>query len=124
MDCVGKSHPSLEENPSLQPVAPRYTDFIYIQVCMRVYIYAHTHTHTPVFVAMATRRYVISELSLTITKLCVYVYVYVYADHGGAARSKAWTVFSRSKAVIVDSNPTQGMDVCVCVYAVFVSSCV
>jgi hypothetical protein len=30
-----------------------------------------------------------------------------------AAPSKAWTVFSRSKAGIVDSNPTQGMDVCV-----------
>jgi hypothetical protein len=36
------------------------------------------------------------------------------------ARSKAWTVFARSNAGIVGSNPTQGMDVyvrlfCVCV---------
>jgi hypothetical protein len=30
-----------------------------------------------------------------------------------AARSKAWTVFARSNAEIVDSNPIQGMDVCV-----------
>jgi hypothetical protein len=38
-----------------------------------------------------------------------------------AARSKAWTVFARSNAGIVGSNPTQGMDVCiVCVYSLFV----
>jgi hypothetical protein len=30
--------------------------------------------------------------------------------------------FSRSKAGIVSSNPTQGMNVCVCVYSVFVLS--
>jgi hypothetical protein len=42
-----------------------------------------------------------------------------------AARSKARIVFARSNAGIVDSNPTQGMDVCVCVYSMFVlSSCV
>jgi hypothetical protein len=39
-----------------------------------------------------------------------------------AARSKAWTVFARSNAGIVDSNPTQGMVVCVCIYSVFVLS--
>jgi hypothetical protein len=32
-----------------------------------------------------------------------------------AARSETWTVFAHSNAGIVDSNPTQGMDVCVCV---------
>jgi hypothetical protein len=32
-----------------------------------------------------------------------------------AARSKAWTVFARSDAGMVGSNPTQGMDVW-CVY--------
>jgi hypothetical protein len=37
-----------------------------------------------------------------------------------AARSKAWTVFARSNAGIVGSNPTRGMDdymrlFCVCV---------
>jgi hypothetical protein len=32
-----------------------------------------------------------------------------------AARSKAWTVFARSNAGIADSNPTEGMDICVCV---------
>jgi hypothetical protein len=42
-----------------------------------------------------------------------------------AARSKAGTVFARSNAEIVCSNPTQGMDVCiVCVYSVFVLFCV
>jgi hypothetical protein len=45
-------------------------------------------------------------------------------SHSGAARSKAWTVFSRSNAGIVGSNPTQGMDVCLCVYSVSVLSCV
>jgi hypothetical protein len=39
-------------------------------------------------------------------------------------RSKAWTVFARSNVGIVDSNPTQGMDVCVCVYTVCVVLCV
>jgi hypothetical protein len=42
-----------------------------------------------------------------------------------AAGSQAWTVFVRSSNGIVGSNPTQGMDVCiVCVYSVFVWSCV
>jgi hypothetical protein len=41
-----------------------------------------------------------------------------------AARSKAWTVFVRSNTGIVGSNSTQGMDVCVYVYSVFVLSCV
>jgi hypothetical protein len=33
-----------------------------------------------------------------------------------AERSEACTVFARSEAGIVDSNPTQGMDVCVCAF--------
>jgi hypothetical protein len=41
-----------------------------------------------------------------------------------AERSEAWTVFARSNAGIVGSNPTQGMDVYVSVYYVFVLSCV
>jgi hypothetical protein len=41
-----------------------------------------------------------------------------------AAQSKAWTVFSPSNAGILGSNPTQDMDVCVCVYSVFMLSCV
>jgi hypothetical protein len=36
-------------------------------------------------------------------------------------RSKAWIVFARSKALIVGSNPTQGLDVCVCVRSVLLS---
>jgi hypothetical protein len=41
-----------------------------------------------------------------------------------ASRSEAWNVFARSNAGIVGSNPTQGMDVCVWVYFVFMLSCV
>jgi hypothetical protein len=36
--------------------------------------------------------------------------------------SKALTVFARSDAGIVGSYATQGMDVCVCVYSVFMLS--
>jgi hypothetical protein len=39
-------------------------------------------------------------------------------------RSKESIVFARSETGIVRSNPTQGMDVGVCVYSVFVLSCV
>jgi hypothetical protein len=39
-----------------------------------------------------------------------------------AARSKAWNVFARLNTGIVGSNPARGMDVCV--YSVFVLSCV
>jgi hypothetical protein len=38
----------------------------------------------------------------------------------GAARSKAWTVFARSNTEIVGSNPTQVMDVSVCLFCVCV----
>jgi hypothetical protein len=43
-----------------------------------------------------------------------------------AERAKACTVFARSEAGIVGSNPTQGMNVwCVCVrFSVFVLACV
>jgi hypothetical protein len=37
--------------------------------------------------------------------------------------SKAWTVFACSHAWIVGLNPTQGLDVCVCVYSVCVILC-
>jgi hypothetical protein len=41
-----------------------------------------------------------------------------------AARTKTWTVFSRSEPGIVVSNLTQGMDVCARVKSVFVLLCV
>jgi hypothetical protein len=41
-----------------------------------------------------------------------------------AARSKSWTVFTRSKVWIVGSNLTQGMDVCVRLFCVCVVLCV
>jgi hypothetical protein len=38
-----------------------------------------------------------------------------------AERSKAWIVVARSNDVIMGSNPTQGVDVCIaCIYSVFV----
>jgi hypothetical protein len=40
-----------------------------------------------------------------------------------ASRSKAWTIFARSNAGIVGSNPTQGMDVCVSLFCVYVVLC-
>jgi hypothetical protein len=40
------------------------------------------------------------------------------------ARYKAWAVFARSNTRIVGSNSTEGMDICVCIYSVFVLSCV
>jgi hypothetical protein len=39
-----------------------------------------------------------------------------------AERSKEWTVFARTDAVIVGSNPTQGMDVW-CVYVFILCLC-
>jgi hypothetical protein len=44
-------------------------------------------------------------------------------DHSGCA-SKAWTASIRSNTGIMDSNPTPGMDICVCVYYLFVLFCV
>jgi hypothetical protein len=41
-----------------------------------------------------------------------------------AERSKAWTVFTRADAGTVCSNPTQGMDVNICVVCVFFCVCV
>jgi hypothetical protein len=41
-----------------------------------------------------------------------------------AARSKEWTVFSRSNTGIVGSNPTRGTDVLMYVYSAFGLSCV
>jgi hypothetical protein len=35
-----------------------------------------------------------------------------------AARSKAWSVFARSNTVIVSSNPTQSIDVCLLLFCV------
>jgi hypothetical protein len=40
------------------------------------------------------------------------------------ARSKAWSVFARSNAGIVGSNPTHAMDVCLRLFCVCVVLCV
>jgi hypothetical protein len=39
-----------------------------------------------------------------------------------AAPAEVWTVFARSNAGIMGLNLTQGMDVCVCFYSLFVLS--
>jgi hypothetical protein len=56
-----------------------------------------------------------------------YFWLYFQVPVTVAEQSEAWTVFARSDAGIVGSNHTQGTDVwcvCVCVYPVFVLSCV
>jgi hypothetical protein len=56
----------------------------------------------------------------------IYIYIYIWTELiTVAARSKAWTVFARSNAGIVDSNPTQ-RHVCLCVrlFCVCVALCV
>jgi hypothetical protein len=40
------------------------------------------------------------------------------------ARAGASTIFARSNVTVVSSNPTRGMDVCVCIYSVCVVRCV
>jgi hypothetical protein len=37
-----------------------------------------------------------------------------------SARSKAWTVFVLTNAVVVSSNPSRGMDICVRLFCVYV----
>jgi hypothetical protein len=56
---------------------------------------------------------------------CIFTnyYYYYYLPVTVAAWSKAWTVFARSDAGIVDLNPTQGMDVCVRLFCVCVILC-
>jgi hypothetical protein len=40
-----------------------------------------------------------------------------------AAQSKAWTVFARTNTGTVGSNPIRNVDLCMCVYCVFVFTC-
>jgi hypothetical protein len=48
----------------------------------------------------------------------------IYLPITVAARSKTWTVFARSNADILGSNPIRGMDVCVRLFSVCVVLCV
>jgi hypothetical protein len=50
----------------------------------------------------------------TTTPQTKYIHANVTAPITVVVRPKAWNVLARSKAGIVGSNPTQGMDVCVC----------
>jgi hypothetical protein len=46
-------------------------------------------------------------------------FLYICRPITVAMRSQAWTVFSRSNTGDVNSNPTRGMNVCICVYSEF-----
>jgi hypothetical protein len=59
---------------------------------------------------------------LTINLLLLFVVIVVVWPITMAARSNAWIVFASSNAGIVGSNSTQGMEVHVRVYSVFVLS--
>jgi hypothetical protein len=55
--------------------------------------------------------------------LLIWVYHLLYGTITVVTRSKLWTVLARSNAEIVDSNPTQGMDVSVLLFCVCVVLC-
>jgi hypothetical protein len=59
-----------------------------------------------------------------VVQILIYSSRYNGAPITVAARSKVSNVFAHSNTWIVGSNSTQGMDVCVRVYFVFVLSCV
>jgi hypothetical protein len=87
----------------------------------RVPIHARTARH----LITILRRSHVSVLHYYILQItCIFVIYLCAVPITVATRFMAWTVFARSKTGIVGSNPTWGMDVCVCVYSVFVSSCV
>jgi hypothetical protein len=48
--------------------------------------------------------------------------VLLHADHSGRA-VEGMTVFVRSNAGIVGANPTQGMDICSCLFCVCIDLC-
>jgi hypothetical protein len=52
----------------------------------------------------------------------IYIYIYIYKPVTVAVRSKACSVFARSEAGIVGSNPTQTMNVR-CVYEFILYLC-
>jgi hypothetical protein len=62
------------------------------------------------------------ETSTRFTYSIYIIYYYGSTPNTVAARSEAWTVFARLKAGIVGSNPNQGMDVCLRLFCVCVSS--
>jgi hypothetical protein len=48
-----------------------------------------------------------------------FIFLFIMKPIVGAARPKARTVFVRSNTEIMGSNPTGGMDVCVCSVCVY-----
>jgi hypothetical protein len=65
------------------------------------------------------------HLCLTIKQAeMIFTFVYRWLPIAAAARSKAWTVFTLSNTGIVGSNPTWGIDICVCLFYVCTVMCV
>jgi hypothetical protein len=51
----------------------------------------------------------------------IYIYIYIiFFPHSQCSRGIGHELYSRSNTEVVDSNPTLGMDVFVCVYSVCV----
>jgi hypothetical protein len=107
-----------------------------IKPCLRKTISAHLHvSHTTFRRSCWNSKWEISttlhftdiifRLKWYKTAADNYVLLYYGVPIRRAERSKAWSVFTRSKAETVGSNSTQVMDVCiVCVCSAFVLFCV
>jgi hypothetical protein len=65
------------------------------------------------------RNHIISEITLEVFNISNTQLMLITV----AARSKAWTVFARSKTGAMGSNPTRGMDVCVRLFCDFAVLC-
>jgi hypothetical protein len=70
-----------------------------------------------------TRKKSRANMATGIVKLFLPLHLYFWPITE-TARSKAWTVFDRSNAEIVGSNPSQGTNVCVHLFCVRVVLCV
>jgi hypothetical protein len=93
------------------PIAwpPRLPDLISLHFCLWAYlketVYATDCQHRDDLAV----RWLLQKFEIVPRQLPITV----------AARTKEWAVFALSKAEVVSSNPTQGMDVCVYVFSVF-----
>jgi hypothetical protein len=109
---------SSEKPVDFQRTAPRYIseDIILLLHPSLCYLLLHYHSFCPVhknplrFTSVSGSVRILGEL-------------YSLPPITVVARSETWTVLTRSNTGVVGSNPTQGMDVCVCFYSVFVLSC-
>jgi hypothetical protein len=65
-------------------------------------------------------RELISFIPFTEANFCSYLQGRATVPLTVATRSKAWTVFACSNTGIVCSNPTQGINICVCLFCICV----